>query len=175
MAGHRHGRRIARSRTFGRTEIAVPRARIFGAGGKTAEWQRRWRLSAARTQAADALIASAYLSATNTRPPGAGNAAVAKVPSLRIAIVKRSDARLRPIAPPSGRRENLLMVRTQSPPRPKDWENLAETLTAFIELASIQIASRRLARSFESGSWGLASPQWRFGNNPETPASGEAA
>ena len=69
IAGHRHGRRIrSLTGTFGRTEIAVPRARIFGAGGKTAEWQSKvLRSYQRRTRAADALIASAYLSGTNTR------------------------------------------------------------------------------------------------------------
>lgn len=69
IAGHRHGRRIrSLTGTFGRTEIAVPRARIFGAGGKTAEWQSKVVLAyQRRTRAADALIASTYLSGTNTR------------------------------------------------------------------------------------------------------------
>jgi putative transposase len=69
IAGHRHGRRIrSLTGTFGRTEIAVPRARMFGEGGKTAEWQSTvLRSYQRRTRAADALIASAYLSGTNTR------------------------------------------------------------------------------------------------------------
>ena len=69
IAGHRHGRRIRRlTGTFGPTEIAVPRARIFGAGGKTSEWKSKVvRAYQRRTRAADALIASAYLSGTNTR------------------------------------------------------------------------------------------------------------
>jgi putative transposase len=69
IAGHRHGRRIrSLTGTFGRTEITVPRARIFGAGGKTAEWKSKVvRSYQRRTRAADALIASAYLSGTNTR------------------------------------------------------------------------------------------------------------
>ena len=38
IAGHRHGRRTRTlSGTFGRTEIAVPRARLFGEDGKTTE------------------------------------------------------------------------------------------------------------------------------------------
>ena len=42
IAGHRHGRRIrSLTGTFGRTEITVPRARIFGADGKTAEWKSK--------------------------------------------------------------------------------------------------------------------------------------
>ncbi len=69
IAGHRHGRRIrSLTGTFGRTEIAVPRARIFGADGKTTEWNSKtFRAYQRRTKAADALIASAYLSGTNTR------------------------------------------------------------------------------------------------------------
>ena len=68
IAGHRHGRRIrSLTGTFGPTEITVPRARIFGADGKTAEWKSKVvRSYQRRTRAADALIASAYLSGTNT-------------------------------------------------------------------------------------------------------------
>ncbi len=41
---------------------------VFGVGGKTAEWQSKvLRSYQRRTRAADALIASAYLSRTNTR------------------------------------------------------------------------------------------------------------
>jgi hypothetical protein len=63
-AGHRHGRRTrSLTGTFGRTEIAIPCARIFGADGKTAEWKSKAVLAyQRRTRAADALIASAYLS-----------------------------------------------------------------------------------------------------------------
>ena len=69
IAGHRHGRRIrSLTGTFGPTEITVPRARIFDADGKTAEWKSKVvRSYQRRTRAADALIASAYLSGTNTR------------------------------------------------------------------------------------------------------------
>jgi putative transposase len=69
IAGHRHGRRMrSLTGTFGRTEITVPRARIFGADGKTTEWKSKVvRAYQRRTRAADALIASAYLSGTNTR------------------------------------------------------------------------------------------------------------
>lgn len=55
------------------------------------------------------------------------DAAVAKVPSLRIEIVKRSD----------DMKGFVLLPRR---------ENLAATLQAFVALASIQIAIRRLAR-----------------------------
>jgi putative transposase len=69
IAGHRHGRRTRTlSGTFGKTEIAVPRARLVGANGKTTEWKSKaLRAYQRRTVAADALIASAYLSGTNTR------------------------------------------------------------------------------------------------------------
>jgi putative transposase len=69
IAGHRHGRRTrSLTGTFGRTEIAVPRARIFDEDGKTTEWKSQVvRAYQRRTRAADALIASAYLSGTNTR------------------------------------------------------------------------------------------------------------
>jgi putative transposase len=69
LSGHRHGHR---SRflmgTFGRVEIRVPRARLTSADGKTSEWKSK-TLPAyqRRTRAADALIAGAYLSGTNTR------------------------------------------------------------------------------------------------------------
>lgn len=68
-AGHRHGHRTRRlTGTFGPTEISVPRARLTGADGKTAEWKSK-ALPAyqRRTKAAEALIAGAYLSGTNTR------------------------------------------------------------------------------------------------------------
>ncbi len=69
IAGHRHGRRTRTlSGTFGKTEITVPRARLVGADGKTTEWRSKaLRAYQRRTVAADALIASAYLSGTNTR------------------------------------------------------------------------------------------------------------
>ena len=54
--------------TFGKTRIAVPRARLTGEDGSTREWRSTaLRAYQRRTQAADALIASAYLSGTNTR------------------------------------------------------------------------------------------------------------
>jgi putative transposase len=67
--GHRHGsRKRTLMGTFGKTEIAVPRARLATPEGRTTEWHsevlRRYQR---RTQAADALIASTYLAGTNTR------------------------------------------------------------------------------------------------------------
>ena len=69
VVGCRHGhRKRALTGTFGKTEIAVPRARIMGEDGKTSEWKSK-SLPAyqRRTKAADALIAGAYLAGTNTR------------------------------------------------------------------------------------------------------------
>ena len=69
VVGVRHGhRQRGLTGTFGRTEISVPRARLVGAGGKTSEWRSAsLRAYQRRTRAADALIAGAYLSGTNTR------------------------------------------------------------------------------------------------------------
>src|ERR1700752_2162938 len=69
ITGHRHGHR-SRSLlgTFGRVEIAVPRARLDTAGGKTTEWKSTaLRAYQRRTKQADALIAGSYLAGTNTR------------------------------------------------------------------------------------------------------------
>jgi transposase-like protein len=67
--GHRHGHR-PRSLlgTFGRVDIAMPRARLNLPDGMTTEWQSEvLRAYQRRTLAADALIASTYLAGTNTR------------------------------------------------------------------------------------------------------------
>ena len=69
ITGHRHGHR-SRSLlgTFGRVEIAVPRARLDSAEGKTTEWKSTaLRAYQRRTKQADSLIAGAYLAGTNTR------------------------------------------------------------------------------------------------------------
>jgi putative transposase len=68
-AGHRHGhRKRTLTGTFGKTDIDVPRARLAGEDGKTAEWKSKGlRAYQRRTKAADALIAGAYLAGTNTR------------------------------------------------------------------------------------------------------------
>jgi putative transposase len=69
VTGHRHGHRSrALLGTFGRMEIAMPRARLNTPDGKTTEWKSRTlRAYQRRTLAADALIASCYLAGTNTR------------------------------------------------------------------------------------------------------------
>ena len=69
ITGHRHGHR-SRSLlgTFGRVEIAVPRARLATTEGKTTEWKSTaLRAYQRRTKRADSLIAGAYLAGTNTR------------------------------------------------------------------------------------------------------------
>ena len=70
VVGVRHGHRRERTLTgtFGKTRIAVPRARLTGEDGKTREWRSgSLRAYQRRTWAADALIAAAYLAGTNTR------------------------------------------------------------------------------------------------------------
>jgi transposase-like protein len=69
VRGHRHGSRTrSLTGTFGPVEIAVPRARLNTADGKTTEWKSQaLRAYQRRTLAADALIASTYLAGTNTR------------------------------------------------------------------------------------------------------------
>lgn len=69
VTGHRHGHR-SRSLlgTFGRVEIAMPRARLNTPEGKTTEWNSRTlKTYQRRTLTADALIAGTYLAGTNTR------------------------------------------------------------------------------------------------------------
>ena len=68
-ASSRHGHRERRLLgTFGATTVRVPRARLTTPEGKTSEW-RNATIPAykRRTKRADALIAGAYLSGTNTR------------------------------------------------------------------------------------------------------------
>jgi len=67
--GHRHGHRLrSLLGTFGRVEIAVPRARLDTAEGRTTEWKSQaLRAYQRRTKQADSLIAGAYLGGTNTR------------------------------------------------------------------------------------------------------------
>jgi transposase-like protein len=69
VVGHRHGSRTRTlTGTFGRTEIAVPRARLMQPDGGTTEWKSQaLRAYPRRTRAAEALIASAYLAGVNTR------------------------------------------------------------------------------------------------------------
>ena len=69
VTGSRHGHRgRGLLGTFGATTVRVPRARLATPEGKTTEW-RNATIPAyqRRTKQADALIAGAYLSGTNTR------------------------------------------------------------------------------------------------------------
>lgn len=76
--GHRHGNRERDLMgTFGTVTIAVPRARLDTAGGKTTEWQNK-TLPAyrRRTKEIEALIAGSYLAGCNTRRVGRALAAL---------------------------------------------------------------------------------------------------
>jgi putative transposase len=69
VTGYRHGRRTRTLMgTFGKTEIAVPRARLQAADGGTTEWHSTaLQAYQRRTRAVDVVIANAYLAGTNTR------------------------------------------------------------------------------------------------------------
>ena len=70
--GHRNGRRERQVMgSFGAITVAVPRARLDAADGRTTEWVNK-TLPAyrRRTREVDALIAGAYLAGTNTRRVG---------------------------------------------------------------------------------------------------------
>lgn len=73
--------------------------------------------------------------------------AVAKIPTLRLEIVKRNDDVSGFVVLP----RRWVVERTfswfgRNRRLAKDWENLADTLQAFVTIASIQLALRRLAR-----------------------------
>lgn len=89
--GHRNGRREREViGTFGSVTVAVPRARLDTADGKTAEWQNKTLLAyRRRTKEIDALIAGAYLAGTNTRRVGRALAAL-----FRGAISKSTVSRV---------------------------------------------------------------------------------
>ena len=75
-------------------------------------------------------------------------AAVAKMPPLRMEIVRRSDDMKGFVVLP----RRWVVERTfswfgRNRRLAKDFENLAETLATFVTLASIQLALRRLARA----------------------------
>ena len=75
------------------------------------------------------------------------DAAVAKVPPLRLEIVKRSDdVKGFVVLPRRWVVERTFSWFGRNRRLAKDFENLAETLTTFVTLASIQLALRRLAR-----------------------------
>ena len=90
--GHRNGRRVRTVMgTFGKIDIAVPRARIdTGEPGKTAEWKTKvLQRYQRRTKEVDALIASAYLSGTNTRRVGRALGALFGGPAISKSVVSR--------------------------------------------------------------------------------------
>lgn len=73
--------------------------------------------------------------------------AVAKVPCLRIEIVKRTDdVKGFAVLPRRWVIERTFSWFGRNRRLAKDFENLAETLLAFVTIASIQLAVRRLAR-----------------------------
>ena len=75
------------------------------------------------------------------------DAAVAKVPVVRLEIVKRSEAlKGFVVLPRRGVVERTFSWFGRNRRLAKDYENLAETLATFVILASIQLAVRRLAR-----------------------------
>ena len=67
--GYRHGHRERQlTGTFGTETVRVPRARITNEAGKVSEWRSKALPRYQRlTKTAEALIASVYLSGTNTR------------------------------------------------------------------------------------------------------------
>jgi transposase-like protein len=69
VKGYRHGQRDRRiTGTFGTETISVPRARVENKDGKVREWRSKALPRYQRlTKRAEALIASVYLSGTNTR------------------------------------------------------------------------------------------------------------
>ena len=76
--GHRHGNRERElTGTFGTVTVAVPRARLDTAEGRTTEWQNK-TLPAyrRRTKEIEALIAGSYLAGCNTRRVGRALAAL---------------------------------------------------------------------------------------------------
>jgi transposase-like protein len=89
--GHRHGRRERQVMgSFGAVSVAVPRARLATADGRTSEWVNK-TLPAyrRRTREVDALIAGAYLAGTNTRRVGRALTAI-----FRGAISKSTVSRV---------------------------------------------------------------------------------
>jgi transposase len=74
--------------------------------------------------------------------------AVAKVPRLHLEIVKlNDDIKGFVVLPRSWVVERTFSWFGRNRRLAKDCENLAETLTTFVTLASIQLALRRLARA----------------------------
>ena len=76
------------------------------------------------------------------------DAAIEKIPVLRLEIIKRSDeAKGFVVLPRRWVIERTFSWFGRNRRLAKDFENLAETLATFVTLASIQLALRRLART----------------------------
>lgn len=79
---------------------------------------------------------------------GQVDAAIAKHPDLRLEVVKRrDDLKGFHVLPRRWVVERTFSWFGRNRRLAKDFENLAETVAAFVALASIQLAMRRLARS----------------------------
>jgi len=106
VVGVRHGHRERTlTGTFGKTRIAVPRARLEGEDGKTREWSSgSLRAYQRRTRVGDALIAGAYLAGCGARLPqrSPGRQHTSKnLPRRRTArLLARSGASRRQVEPP---------------------------------------------------------------------------
>ena len=89
--GHRNGRRERQVLgSFGAVTVAVPRARLATADGRTTEWVNKTLPAYRRhTREVDALIAGAYLAGTNTRRVGRALTAI-----FRGAISKSTVSRV---------------------------------------------------------------------------------
>jgi putative transposase len=75
------------------------------------------------------------------------DATAAKIPNFRVEIVKRSgDVKGFRVLPRRWVVERTFSWFGRNRRLAKDYENLADTLLAFVSIASIQIALRRLAR-----------------------------
>jgi transposase len=75
------------------------------------------------------------------------DATAAKIPNFRVEIVKRSDdVKGFKVLPRRWVVERTFSWFGRNRRLAKDYENLADTLSAFVSIASIQIALRRLAR-----------------------------
>ena len=116
--------------------------------------RRRRRLEFLKTQMArlrpGPTSSGLALIATDTvcRPMRAVDAAAAKVPRLRLAIVKRNeDVKGFVVLPRRWVVERTFSWFGHNRRLAKDFENLGETLATFVTLASIQLALRRLARA----------------------------
>ena len=104
VAGHRHGSRTrSLTGTFGPIEIAVPRARLTTADGKTTEWKSQTlRAYQRRTLAADALIASTWPMFLRLRLNGFGRTGSL---SARCAFWRGTAGSANPLSSAIGRRE----------------------------------------------------------------------